>query len=276
MKRLKPMARKTRTRRRPINVAASVLTSFGLYCGIASIFAAIDNRFERAAYFILAAIVFDMLDGAVAKLTHSVSEFGKQLDSLCDLVSFGVAPAALIYTAYLNEEARTGSWIGRLGAMMAIIFVLFGALRLARYNVYQSEMRDSFSGLPIPAAGGVIAAFVLFTHHLELRVGPWLLAPLTLALAFLMVSTIRYPKDRLKMFVLAPRNAFRLLILCVVSIAVFHVATTHSFAIALLPIGAAYVLFGLWDEIYARFLRHRPVFSPRTSQSEDTDSPAEP
>ena len=120
-----------RIRRRPINVLASAVTIAGLYFGIASIFHAIDQNYKDAAYFILLAMLCDILDGTVAKITHSVSEFGKELDSLCDLVSFGAAPAVLIYTAYLAEERAGGSLMARTGAVFAIIFVICGALRLA-------------------------------------------------------------------------------------------------------------------------------------------------
>lgn len=251
--------KRRRPRRKPINVLASALTTAGLYCGIASIFAAIDGNFKWAAYYILIAQVFDMLDGTVAKLTHTTSEFGKQLDSLCDLVSFGTAPAVLIYTAYLLESPNIGKMGERTGSVMAIIFVICGALRLARFNVYQSESRDYFVGLPIPAAAATVATFVLFTHHFELQVAHWVLTPLTLGLAYLMVSTLRYPKDRMKRMVLAPRNAFRLLVLCGFGLAVFHHASQHSPAIALFPLAAAYVIYGVADAIYFRLIRRAPA-----------------
>ena len=179
---LRKPRRRRDIKRRPINVIASALTTFGLYCGIASLFASIRGDYTKAAYLILAAIVFDILDGSVARMTNSISEFGKQLDSLCDLVSFGVAPAVLIYAAYLNEEVQGRPIIEGIGPFLAIIFVICGALRLARYNVYQSQVRDFFIGLPIPAAGGTVATFVLFMHYFERTVGFWVLGPLALVL----------------------------------------------------------------------------------------------
>lgn len=265
------------TRRRPINVLASVLTTFGLYCGIASIFAGIGGNYIRAAYFIGAAIVFDMLDGPVAKLTNSASEFGKELDSLCDLVSFGVAPAVLIYTAFLREgDVAEGSFVEGLGSFIAIVYVICGALRLARYNVYQSQVRDHFTGLPIPAAGGTVAAFVLFTLHYQWHVAMWVLGPLTLVLACLMVSNVRYPKDRLRAFVLSPRNAFRILILCGVGIGVFHFASSRSLAIVLFPMAMTYVSFGLVQEFYARVLRRRKRSSAAPAPQPESVPPGEP
>lgn len=246
--------RKRRTRRRPINVLASVLTTFSLYCGIASIFASINMEHERAAYWILAAIVLDTLDGAVARMTNSVSDFGKELDSLSDIVTCGVAPAVLIYTAYLMEGEDTGSILGPIGSMMAIIFVICSGLRLARFNAYQSTNHRYFTGLPVPAAAGTIASFALFAQHFELQVAFWIFGPATLVLAYLMVSTIRYPKE-IKIFILAPKHAFRLLVLSVVVIVVFDFASQRSPAIVLLPLGLAYVLFGIVNEIYRRVAR---------------------
>ena len=243
--------KKRQLRRRPINVLASALTTAGLYCGIASIFAAIDQNFEKAGYFIFAALVFDSVDGTVAKLTKSVSEFGKQLDSLCDLVSFGAAPAVLIYTAYLHEYSLGG----KTGAVFAVLYVICAALRLARYNVYQSEMREYFVGLPTPGAAVTIASLVLFTNYLKLQVAFYFLLPMTLGLAFLMVSTLRYPKDKMKSMILRPRSAFRFLVLCAIGFAVVHKAIETSPAIVLFPATASYALYGIGDALYRRVLR---------------------
>lgn len=262
MKRGIPKKKSSReTKRRPINVLASVITTVSLYLGLWSIFCSIRQEYEMAAYLILLAILCDSTDGTLARLTKSVSDFGKELDSLCDLVSFGVAPAVLIYHAYLVEEQMAGTAVGRTGSVVAIIFVICGALRLARFNVFQSAHRDSFTGLPIPAAGGTVAAFVLFMSYFELHVAFYVLGPLTFALAYLMVSTVRYPKDRLKkVLVLAPQNAFKMLALSVIVIAVFHYAITHSPVIVLFPLAMTYVLAGLGDEAY-RFVRNRQPFA---------------
>ncbi len=237
---------------------------------MASILAAIDQRFTHASVFIFSAVIFDILDGTVAKMTKTTSEFGKQLDSLCDLVSFGAAPAVLIYTAYLFEERTGGSPIGHYGAIMAIIYVICGALRLARYNVFQSEVRDYFTGLPIPGAALTIASFVLFTHYYEWAVAFWILGPMTLGLAYLMVSTVRYPKDRIKNIALKPRSAFRLLFYCAVLFAVIHYAIEESPALVLFPATAMYVLYGLGEELYNR-LRKREFRSESDGQEQLPD-----
>lgn len=251
MKRTKKSRLKRQSKRRPINVLASAITTFSLYLGLSSIFWAIRQDYEKAAYLILGAIICDMLDGTVARITKSISDFGKELDSLCDLVSFGVAPAVLIYHAYWYEEQLAGTPQGRIGAVMAIIFVICTALRLARFNVFQSAQRESFTGLPSPAAGGTVASFVLFVNYFNLHVAFWFLGPLTLMLAYLMVSTVRYPKDRIKKgFVLAPQNAFRMLAISAIVIAVFHYAITHHPVIVLFPLCMTYVLFGIGEALF--------------------------
>ena len=262
--------RRKPNRRRPINVLASAITTLNLYCGIACIFAAIEGSFNKAAYWIFAAIVLDTLDGTVARITKSVSEFGKQLDSLCDVVSFGVAPAVLIYKVYLPLEENA---ISRFGAVMAIIYVICTALRLARFNVYQAEIREYFIGLPSPAAAVTIASFVLFTEYFELSVAFWIFGPLTLLMAYLMVSTIQYPKNKMKSMLLAPRNGFRLLALCAVGIAVFDYASRRSPSIVLFPLAASYCLFGVVDTGYRRFIRHQPRPQPAAPQA-STQTPA--
>jgi CDP-diacylglycerol--serine O-phosphatidyltransferase len=243
----------------PINVAASVITTIALYCGIASIFSSIRGQYDIASYWILGAILFDSLDGTVARLTNSVSDFGKELDSLSDIVSFGVAPAVLIYNAYLLESEITGASVGPTGGMVSIIYVIFGALRLARYNVFQADRQDVFFGLPIPGAAGTIASFTVFSQYFEWQVAYWVMSPLILALSFLMVSTIRYPKKSLGVFVLTPRKGFRMLVFVVMGIAVVHYAMEYSPAIVLFPLGMTYVLFGPANELLAFTTRRTPL-----------------
>jgi len=276
MKKLRINRARRESKRKPINVLASGITVFGLYLGLSSIFWSFREDYERAAYFILYAIICDMLDGTVARMTKSVSEFGKELDSLCDLVAFGVAPAVLIYNNYLIEEQLAGTVVGRTGAMVAIVFVMCGALRLARYNVFQSGQRESFTGLPIPAAGGTVAAFSLFMAYFDLHVAFYVLGPMTLGIAYLMVSTVRYPKDRMKKaFVVAPRNAFRMLTASVVVFAIFHYTITHDPAIVLFPLSAAYCLFGVIDTFYLSVKTRKNLFSRKAGQVQP-ESPESP
>jgi CDP-diacylglycerol---serine O-phosphatidyltransferase len=255
-------------RRRPINVLASTLTTMSLYLGVASIFASIGMEFETAAYMILGAWIFDILDGTVARLTKTTSEFGKELDSLCDMVSFGVAPGVLVFMCYLPPEGmmhlpiseKAESIVGKTGSYLAIVYVICAALRLARFNTWQADRRDSFIGLPSPASGGAIASFVLFLQYYEPRLenhelGPlayYALGPLALLLAFLMVSNVSYPKDRMKSFVFEPLPAFQILGFCAFAIAVIHYAITTSPSIAIFPIAMFYVLFGIGETFYRK------------------------
>lgn len=253
--------KKRRRRKRPVNVAASVLTTFGLYCGITSIFASIQLDHDRAAYWMIAAIVLDMLDGTVARLTKSVSEFGKELDSLSDVVSFGAAPAVLIYTFFSPEEAATKSVLTSTASMMAVVFVICTALRLARYNTFQSERQDIFFGLPSPAAAGTIASFALFTKsdlflkylNFHFQTALWIFIPVILILSLLMVSNVQYPKRNVRLFVLGPRKAFQFLVMCVAGIALFNLLyREYSLAVVWLPLATLYVSTGLVHEIRAR------------------------
>jgi CDP-diacylglycerol--serine O-phosphatidyltransferase len=269
LKRFKRRRKKRRTtqRRRPINLLASVMTTLNLYMGIMSIFSSIGQEFQNAAYFILAGMLFDLLDGFVARVTNSTSEFGKELDSLADIVSFGLAPAVMVFVAYLPAAENLPvmpeheSIVGKTGSYMAIVFVICAALRLARFNTYQSDMRDNFVGLPSPAAGGTLATSILFLEYLEGSVSIveegfmayYALGPLAVILALLMVSTVRYPKNRFKAFVLSPRHAFISLAFWAFVIAIAHYALTTSPHIVLFPVAMTYVLFGVVDTVYTHF-----------------------
>lgn len=139
-----------------VYILPNLVTSANLFCGYLSILKAIQGNFVWASALILLAAVFDILDGRVARMTGSTSEFGVQYDSLCDLVSFGLAPAILIFQFGLNDA-------GRVGSMACFMFAACGALRLARFNVQSAIGKASgdFTGLPIPMAAGVLASFVL-------------------------------------------------------------------------------------------------------------------
>jgi CDP-diacylglycerol--serine O-phosphatidyltransferase len=172
---------------RGLFVLPTLFTVGNLFCGYLSIKLSIDGNFNWAAIGIIAAAVFDALDGRVARWTRSTSAFGEQYDSLADLVSFGVAPAVLAYSWGLADFQRIG-W------MASFLFVVCGSMRLARFNI-QTKVVDKryFVGLPIPAAAGTLAALVLATpERLVDRVWMSGLLVLTILLSYLMISTIRY------------------------------------------------------------------------------------
>jgi CDP-diacylglycerol--serine O-phosphatidyltransferase len=175
--------------RKGVYVLPSLITSGGLFAGFYSVIASVRGDFFDAAVAILIANVFDILDGRVARLTHTTSRFGIEYDSLADLVAFGVAPGILVYRWALEPW---GSW----GWLAASLYVTCGALRLARFNVqYDNAEKRHFFGLPIPAAAEVIASTVLLYYYFGgegVTHKHALLLIVTYALAGLMVSNVKY------------------------------------------------------------------------------------
>lgn len=164
-----------------------MFTIASLFCGFFAIVAAIKGNFVIAANTILIAAVFDGLDGRVARMTGTTSDFGKELDSLCDLVSFGVAPALLAYMWALEP-------FGRYGWLAGFLYVATTALRLARFNTQHTGKSKHFVGLPCPAAAAMISSSVLFSHYLGIEgtVNHISLLFLVYVLSYLMVSTHLY------------------------------------------------------------------------------------
>lgn len=166
-----------------------LFTIASLFCGFYSILACIKGDFVLAATTILIAAVFDGLDGRVARLTGTTSTFGMELDSLCDMVSFGVAPGLLAYFWALEPY-------GRYGYLAAFLYVATTCLRLARFNSQQSleESPKNFTGLPCPAAAGMISSMVLFSSYLGIEQSVKHISVLLMVyiLSYLMVSNHTY------------------------------------------------------------------------------------
>jgi len=178
--------------RKGVYILPNLLTTASLFSGFMGILWSLDGRFELSAIAILVSCLFDGLDGKVARLTGTSSDFGVQLDSLADLVAFGVAPALMVYQWELAQ-------FGRLGIMASFLLIACGALRLARFNVQSGKVSTSkkfFVGLPIPASGCVIATFYMFSQYLPdawySMVIPHMCLIMVYALSFLMVSRVRY------------------------------------------------------------------------------------
>ena len=185
-----------RPSRRAIYLLPNLLTPACLFSGFYAIVAAIDGNFSRAGMGVFIAAIFDGLDGRVARLTHTESAFGKEYDSLADLVAFGLAPALVSYQWGVDRIAEYGRAWGRFGWLAAIFFAACGALRLARFNVRASTLdKRYFEGLPIPSAAAVVAAFVwAFSEWHEPGLPGLILAFGVTALAGgLMVSRFGYP-----------------------------------------------------------------------------------
>src|SRR5947208_578205 len=145
------------------SVIPSLFTVMNLFSGFIAIKTAfMDSDFEKAGWFIVLGALFDTLDGLMARLTHSASEFGVELDSLADVVTFGVAPSAIIYKLYFFQFET-------IGILIAALPAICGALRLARFNVQLVGFdKDFFKGLPIPSAALLIVSYVTF-HYLKME-----------------------------------------------------------------------------------------------------------
>jgi CDP-diacylglycerol--serine O-phosphatidyltransferase len=195
------------TLKKGVFVLPSLITTGGLFCGFFSIISTFNEQYHRAAIFIIAAHVFDVLDGRIARLMRTTSRFGIEYDSLADLVSFGVAPAVLVYIWALEPW---GNW----GWLAVWLYVSCGAMRLARFNVQVSNLeKKNFVGLPIPAAAEMIVAIVLLYYFLggEGATSKQIIFLLVIyALAALMVSNLCYPS--FKEIDLKTRRPFWLLV----------------------------------------------------------------
>ncbi len=165
-----------------------MFTLASLFCGFYSMIASVNKDFMNAAIAILVAAVFDALDGRVARMTRTTSQFGVELDSLCDMVSFGVAPGLLAYLWALHPY-------GRYGWLAVFLYVAMTSLRLARFNSQDTKSATKdFVGLPCPAAAAMIVTSVLFCHYLGItgEVKHISLLLLVYLLSYLMVSTHKY------------------------------------------------------------------------------------
>lgn len=231
----------------PLYVLPNAFTAGSIFLAIISLIWASQESFVWACWAIVASMVLDGLDGRVARLTGTSSKFGVEFDSLADVVAFGVAPAMLVYF-YI------GQYYGRLGVVVCALFVIFGAIRLARFNITTSSEPNSFIGLPIPSAAIVLVSWILFneTHYLlHLPSSPKLdvldnnlvlsgafgygVLCIVLLVGILMVSNIRYPSFKkvkwdLRIFVI-------LLVLC--GILIYRPIEALTFAMS------GYVLYGI-------------------------------
>jgi len=236
--------------RRGVYLLPSLMTVSNLLCGYASVVYSTRGDFDTAAVLLGIAMVVDTLDGFFARLTHSQSAFGAELDSLADVVSFGVAPAILAFT--------WGLWpLGRLGWAAGFIYVTAAALRLARFNI-QSATGDKkyFAGLPSPAAASVTASTVfMYPWGLQDPRVAGLALPMVLVPGFLMVSTIRFRS--LKAVDVGWRRSYVIVFLGAVAIAL---VASHP-RLALVVLSYSYIIWSVAGFALAR-LRRRPATAP--------------
>jgi CDP-diacylglycerol--serine O-phosphatidyltransferase len=262
--------RRRRRRRRREDVTAPrglhllphLITTGGLFSGFFAIIQATMGHGDWAAFGILAAALCDGLDGRIARLARSQSRFGMEYDSLADIVSFGVAPAVLAFSAgHLST-------LGRAGWVMSFLFMACAALRLARFNSVPPAYSGRFEGLPSPAAAGIVAATQLFASFLresgvEVAVPEWLVAAGVVIVAVLMVSQIPYRSFK----EISWRQSFGML---VVAVLVFALVAQEP-SLWLFVIGSLYVISGpvewLWRWRSGRRLERLPNATPTGPQA---------
>lgn len=243
------------------SVIPNLFTLANLFCGFAAIVAAFEGRLSQAALLVVMAGIFDMLDGVVARITRSTSEFGVELDSLCDAVSFGVAPSVILYVAFFNQWHQWGLLVASLPA-------LAGVLRLARFNVQLTSMEDKlyFRGMPIPAGAFTIVSYVYLWHNSEILPAswkPWMIVFVTVMTALAMVSTVKYDN--------IPRPSWRSLRQRPIVFSVFLIGIVASVVTggkALFPFMVVYLIGGA--------IRHLVLFVRDRSDNDDSVEEADP
>ena len=243
-------------RPRLIYVLPNLFTAASIFTGIISLTQAVKGNYEQAAWLIFLSLVFDGLDGRVARLTHTCSRFGLEFDSLADIVAFGVTPAMLLYFQF-------GQHYGRFGILVSALFVVFGAIRLARFNVTDSCNEPGvFIGLPIPTAAVFVAGWsLLFGKHQLESLGVLLLFS-TLMVAFLMVSNIRYPSFK-KLDLDRPLMLKTLVLLTLVA-SLLYLFSSEGLALIIL----AYILYGPFRGLRVSLERYRRLRRVRRRRKE--------
>lgn len=224
----------------------NLVTTGGLFAGFYGIVATMNGDYNLAAWFILISAFFDAMDGKVARLTGTTSRFGVEYDSLVDLVSFGVAPGLLMYSWALQS-------FGKFGWLAAFLYVVCGALRLARFNVQVDTVESRrFVGLPIPAAAGMVASCVLLFYHLggEGTIKKVSVLLLIYVLAYLMVSNHSF--NSFKDPELLKRQPFSFLVLAII----FIIVIVAQPEIMLFTIASIYTLSGPIGSV-VKYLRRK-------------------
>lgn len=251
--------------KRGVYLLPNLVTTGGLFAGFYGIVATMNGDYHLAAWFILISAVFDALDGKVARLTGTTSRFGVEYDSLVDLVSFGVAPGLLMYSWALQP-------FGKFGWLAAFLYVVCGALRLARFNVQVDTVESRrFVGLPIPAAAGMVASCVLLFYHLggtgTIKKVSVLL--LIYVLAYLMVSNHHFIS--FKDPELLKRQPFSFLVLAII----FIIVIVAQPEIMLFTIASIYMVSGPVGTLL-KYFKRKPAEAPVPEEKDLVDSSPNP
>jgi len=213
-------------------------TMENVVCGFLSILSAFEGHITTACWFVILAGFLDALDGKIARISGSSSQFGVELDSLADFLSFGVAPAVLVYSIKLNS-------LGKWGWIISIVYIMAAAYRLARFNLFaDTEEKKDFVGLPVPVAALTMVSFIIFSYFLwdGLKYGE-LLVSMIILFAFLMVSQVQY--DSFPERFDNVQNRIKLIILIIAGLIV-----VFKPRLLLFPVFTLYILFGMVREGY--------------------------
>jgi CDP-diacylglycerol---serine O-phosphatidyltransferase len=252
-----------RALRRGMYIIPSFFTVSNIFCGFYSVSSAMRGNYELAGILIGIAMILDTLDGRIARLTHTASEFGVQLDSLADVITFGVAPAMLCYQwAFLNFERHI---IDRAGWLACFLFVVCAASRLARFNVQTTVVHDKryFIGMPTPAAAGMIASTVYcFPERINGEIPAIIALVMMLVLSFLMVSKVRY--RTFKDINLREPRSYRITV--VIALIIFFMAL--DLKRALISIATVYAISGLIEFLIGK--RRKPPEVPEQASAPST------
>ncbi len=228
---------------RSVFVLPSLFTVGNIFFGYFAILSTMHGYYDQAAYAIGIAIILDMLDGRIARMTNSTSGFGLQLDSLADVISFGVAPSILALVWGLSAVDQRLAWIA------AFTFTISGAMRLARFNVQAGNLKH-FVGLPIPAGGGAIAAIVhFFVEPIKSPLGSNLMVAGVFFLSFLMISTFRF--SSMKQLTFGKKSHLTVLAIALLVALIYFFSRSTLLVIAIL-----YVVSGPVTRLYAA-IRHK-------------------
>ncbi|MCO4846181.1 MAG: CDP-diacylglycerol--serine O-phosphatidyltransferase [Sulfurovum sp.] len=215
-----------------IYILPNLFTASSIFVGVISIVEASKGNFVLASWLILLALIFDGLDGRIARMTNTTSQFGVEFDSLADIISFGIAPAMLLYF-FIGDE------FGRFGILVSALYVIFGAIRLARFNISTAKTDPNvFIGLPIPTAAIFVSMWILLFHKYTLEAYGITLLFLTLGIAVLMVSNFRYPS--FKKVKLDKPMVFKTMIILMLTASLLYLFSAEGFAIIIL----GYTLYG--------------------------------
>ncbi len=265
----------------------NLMTAGNLFCGFLAITKIVESRLEspypniRAALlYILLACIFDLLDGRVARMVGKESPFGREFDSLADVVSFGVAPAFLVHRVVLRDVFQD---VPELGWLIAAVYLICGAFRLARFNCLalmpQSAQNTSgeFTGVPIPAAAGMVASLTLFLmwwDEKEFAVGTWryVLPVLLLFLSYLMVSEVKYPS--FKKLNWRAAKPFHKMLTILLMLATFFALWEKILPVVAPLVFTIYLLYGFIRPKISRQMRHD--LEEDDEDDDEHQSPAKP